>query len=84
MAGSGGFRFCVLDFPSLHITFDKVDHGLLLAKMRSVGLCRDALMWMSSLLDGRRIRTVVDGAMSQFRPTLSGVLHGSVIFDLLC
>ena len=32
--------------------FDRVDHGPLLAKLRSIGLNKSALMWISSYLDG--------------------------------
>ena len=32
--------------------FDRVDQGLLLAKLRSIGLNKSALMWISSYLDG--------------------------------
>ena len=58
--------------------FDRVDHGLLLSKLKSAGIGSTALKWVASYLDGRRICTSVDNVTSDFKPISSGVPQGSV------
>ena len=53
--------------------FDQVDHNLLLSKLRSVGFSQSAVIWVSSYLMGRSIRTAVGSSMSDLRSISSGV-----------
>ena len=70
-------------YPLMWRKPDRVDHGLLLAKLRSAGLKQSALVWVASYLSGWRICTTVDNVASNFMEILSGVLQGSVLGPLL-
>ena len=46
-----------LDFTK---AFDKVDHGVLLLKVRQLGICGRLLLWLRSFLSERRQKVAVD------------------------
>ena len=48
-------------FLDVSKAFDRVDHGLLLYKLRSIGIHGKRLEWFEDYLRGRRICTTVDG-----------------------
>ena len=68
-----------LDFAK---AFDKVDHGILLHKVRSLGISGKLGVWLHSFLTGREQQVAVDGAVSR-SPVISGVPQGSVLGPLL-
>ena len=69
----------LLDFSK---AFDKVDHSTLLVKMHKYGIRDSLLNWSASFLKGRSQRVLVNGALSDPCPVLSGVPQGTVLGPL--
>ena len=63
--------------------FDCANHRLILAKLKSAGLCDDALSWICSYLTGRSQKVVTDTRESGWESLLNGVPQGSVLGPLL-
>ena len=63
--------------------FDKVQHSLILGKLRQYNICGSLLSWFTSYLGGRRQRVTVLGATSTEREVASGVPQGSILGPML-
>ena len=66
----------VLDFAK---AFDKVNHSLLVYKLRHYGIRGAVKNWIEDFLSQREQAVVVDGAQSSSIPVASGVPQGSVL-----
>ena len=69
-----------LDFAK---AFDKVDHGLLLHKLKLCGIGGKVGIWIHSFLDNRHQQVAVNGTLSERSRIISGVPQGSVLGPLL-
>ena len=69
-----------LDFAK---AFDKVDHRLLIEKLKRYGFHPKLISWIESFLRDREQHVVVDGVSSIVAIILSGVPQGSVLGPLL-
>ena len=67
----------------LSAAFDKVDHELLLEKLKLHGLDSSAIEWIQSYLSERSQTVCVDGCLSPFLEVPCGVPQGSVLGPLL-
>ena len=66
----------ILDFAK---AFDKVNHSLLIHKLRHYGITGPVLTWLQSFLSDRRQAVVVDNCASDWVSVSSGVPQGSVV-----
>jgi len=62
-----------LDFAK---AFDKVDHGILAHKLKSLGISGKIGVWLHNFLFGRTQSVVANGAMSSRSKVISGVPQG--------
>ena len=69
-----------LDFAK---AFDKVDFGIVLNKLKALGITGKLGRWIHCFLTGRTQRVVIDGISSSVKEVLSGVPQGSVLGPLL-
>ena len=65
-----------LDFSK---AFDKVDHGILLDKLKSIGIGGKVAKWIFSFLHDRKQVVIVNGMKSKCAHVLSGVPQGFVL-----
>ena len=74
-----------VDVVYLHFSkaFDKVDLGLLLCKLRAIGVKGSLLRWICAFLLARRQRVVVEGCPSYWNSVISGVPQGTVLGPIL-
>ena len=75
------------DFDSIYLdyakAFDKVDHRLLVEKLKVYGINPKLVTWIESFLTGRTQAVVVDGHQSISALILSGVPQGTVLGPVL-
>ena len=69
-----------LDFSK---AFDKVDNGILLYKLKALGITGKLGVWFYNFLTHRTHCVRLPGAVSQDHPVLSGVPQGTVLGPLL-
>ena len=63
--------------------FDKVDHGLLLKKLKCYGIVGNYFNWIVNFLQDRRQTVFVNDSFSYETSVISGVPQGSVLATLL-
>ena len=80
MEGGSAADVVYLDFSR---AFDKVDHGLLLIKLKSLGVVGTLAKWIESFLLGRRQKVVVGSHASEWDAVKSGVPQGTVLGPVL-
>ena len=62
--------------------FNSVQHVTLLSKLRQMNLSQNALLWITSYLENRKQRTLVNSSYSNLIPVQQGVPQGSVLGPL--
>ena len=79
-SGNNTVDMVYLDFAN---AFDKVDHGVLLHKIKTLGITGKLGVWLYHFLTGRTQFVRLQGGVSFDSPVISGVPHGTVLGPLL-
>ena len=79
-SGATGYDAIYLDFSK---AFDKVDHGVLLHKLRDLGVHGKVGVWLARFLFNRYQLVAYDGHKSTKSAVLSGVPQGTVLGPIL-
>ena len=69
-----------LDFAK---AFDKVDHKIVLCKLKKLGIHGKIYQWIESFLTNRYQSVIVNGATSEPQEVISGVPQGSVLGPII-
>ena len=80
LENGGSVDMVYLDFSK---AFDKVDHGILLHKLKALGITGHLGIWFFNFLTRRSHCVRLPGAISGDSPVLSGVPQGTVLGPLL-
>ena len=72
-----------LVFFNFSKAFDRVPHLRLLEKLNHYGIRGQTHGWIKSFLSGQTQHVIVDGAMSEKAPVISGVPQGTVLDPFL-
>ncbi len=72
-----------LVFLDVSKAFDRVYHPALLYKLECLGIDGDLLVWISSYLEGRKQRVVINGVKSEWNDINASVPQGSILGPLL-
>ena len=76
MSGGNTVDMVYLDFAK---AFDKVDHGVLLHKIKTLGITGKLGVWLYHFLTHRTHFVRLQGGISHASPVLSGVPQGTVL-----
>ena len=63
--------------------FDSTNHGILLRKLKTIGLAPSAISWFNSYLSQRSQVVRINAELSDALPVMCGVPQGSVLGALL-
>ena len=74
-----------MDTIYLDITkaFDSLDHGILMARLHTVGITGRTGIWIHNWISGREQSVLANNKLSSIRKVISGVPQGSVLGPLL-
>lgn len=70
-------------YTDFKAAFDRVDHGLLQAKMLRLGVSRNLVTWFRSYLSNRKMAVKIGSKLSNWFCSSSGVPQGSTLGPLL-
>lgn len=76
-------KACAVLFIDLSKAFDTVDHTVLLQKLHSIGLDKNALKWFENYLQNRQQCVSIGNFKSGFLQVENGVPQGSVLGPIL-